>query len=208
MTENILRVILADDHALVMEGLLSLIANTPDIRVIATATDGERLLDAVERFKPDAVVTDIHMPYLSGTEVVGKIRAISPKTRIVFLTAYTDVQTLQDVIDTGAEGLLYKTDPPEQVLHAIRQVSLGQLVFPSSARKLLYRVQKEDTPLELSPRELDVLELVSHGKTNQQIAHELQISVSTVKFHLQNIYKALDVSNRTEAGYWYLNNQK
>jgi len=208
MTENLIRVILADDHALVTEGLQSLISNTHDIRVIATASDGERLLDAVERFKPDVVVTDIHMPYLTGLDVADKIRQKSAHTRIIFLTAYTDVQTIQDVMKTGAEGLLYKTDPPEQVLHAIRQVLLDQLVFPSSARKLLYKIQNESPHYEFSQREQDVLELVAQGKTNLQIAHDLQISVSTVKFHLQNIYKTLDVSNRTEAGYWYLNNQK
>lgn len=202
MAEKI-RIVLADDHALVLEGLRSLLAAVSDMHVVATATDGERLLDAVRRFSPDVALADIHMPYLDGLACLDKIRRMNPETRVLFLTAYSDGHTLRSVLMAGADGLLLKTDPPEQVIQAIRQVMAGQLVFPAAARRWLHLPQPEPA-IELSEREWEVLALLAEGLPNSQIAHRLHISSNTVKFHLQNIYQRLSVTNRTEASRWYL----
>jgi DNA-binding NarL/FixJ family response regulator len=203
-----IRVVLADDHALVLAGLRSLLAAEPDITVIATATDGERLLEAVERFHPDIVVSDIRMPYLDGINSLPHIRRISTDVRVLFLTAYTDDDTLQAALSSGVDGLLYKTDPPEQTIQAIRQVMAGQMIFPAAARRWLRASESQKPQIMLSQRESEVLTLIAKGMTNTQVARQLQVSVSTVKFHLQNIYRMLGVNNRTEATHWYLKNKK
>lgn len=197
-------VILADNHALVLEGLRSLISAEKDIHVLATATDGERLLDAVKRFDPDVVITDLQMEYLDGLACLTQIRQLCPQTRVLILTAYTDGQTMQSVLRSGADGLLLKTDPPEQAVQAVRQVMAGQLVFPAAARRWLHQTPALTPTVTLSEREMEVLELLAAGNTNAQIGKKLHVSVNTVKFHLQNIYQTLNVSNRTEATRWYL----
>jgi len=202
-----IRVVLADDHALVLEGLRSLLAQEEDIGVIATATDGERLLDAVARFSPDVVVVDVRMPYLGGIACLERIRASHPSTRVLLITAFDDPETLRTVITAGPDGLLLKCDPPEQVAAAIRQVMAGQLVFPAAARSWLRMPVKQEPEIQLSTRELDVLALVAEGRSNGEITRQLHISANTVKFHLQNIYQRLGVSNRTEASRWYLGRQ-
>lgn len=197
-------VVLADNHALVLEGLRSLFSAEENIHVLATASDGERLLDAVGRFHPDVVITDLQMEYLDGLGCLAQIRQICPQTRVLILTAYTDGQTMQSVLRSGADGLLLKTDPPEQAVQAVRQVMAGQLVFPAAARRWLHQAPVPPPAAVLSERELEVLELLAAGKSNAQIARQLHVSVNTVKFHLQKIYQALDVSNRTEATRWFL----
>ncbi|NKQ36331.1 MAG: response regulator transcription factor [Chloroflexi bacterium] len=201
-----IRVILADDHALVLEGLRSLLAAEPDIHIIATATDGDRLLEAVRRFQPDVVIADIQMPYLNGLESLPEIRRLSPTSRVLFLTAYSDDETIQAVLAARADGLLLKTDPPEQTAPAIRQVMAGQLVFPAAARRWLFAPRSPLPEIALSARELEVLAVVAQGLTNAQAAQKLHVSENTVKFHLQNIYQRLNVNNRTEASRWYLQN--
>jgi DNA-binding NarL/FixJ family response regulator len=205
MSEPI-RVILADDHALVLEGLRSLLAAEPDIHIIATATDGDRLLEAVRRFQPDVVIADIQMPFLNGLQSLPEIRRLSPASRVLFLTAYSDDETIQAVLSARADGLLLKTDPPEQTAPAIRQVMAGQLVFPAAARRWLFAPRPTLPEIALSARELEVLAVVAQGLTNAQAAQKLHVSENTVKFHLQNIYQRLGVNNRTEASRWYLQN--
>jgi DNA-binding NarL/FixJ family response regulator len=199
--DETITVVLADDHLLIVEGLRSLLSAEKDIRVLATASDGERLLDAVRRFQPDVAITDIRMDYLDGLACLQSIREISPHTRILILTAYSDGQTVQSVLTAGADGLLLKTDPPEQAIKAIRQVVAGQLVFPAAARRWLSPKEK---PVNFSERELQVLSLVARGLTNAEVAAQLHVSTNTIKFHLRNIYQQLGVSNRTEASRWYM----
>jgi DNA-binding NarL/FixJ family response regulator len=203
----LIRVIVADDHALVLQGLRSLLALEEDIRVVATATDGERLLEAVTRFQPDVVVCDVQMPYMDGLTCLAEIRRTRPETRVLLMTAFTDGETLQAAVSAGADGLVLKSDSPEQTVLAIRQVMAGQLVFPVAVRRWLFGAPPARDAAAgpgLSERELEVLELVAEGLTNAEITRRLHISLNTVKFHLQNIFQRLNVTNRTEASRWYL----
>lgn len=198
MTESPpLRIILADDHALVLEGLRTLISAERDLRVIATATDGERLLEAVERFCPDVVVMDLQMPYMGGTACLKQIRARQLPVRVLILSAFVDAHSMRAAIDAGADGYALKTDPPHATLAAIRQVAAGQIVFPQSARRWL--VPATPPPDALTEREQEVLALVAQGTSNAEIARALNMSANTVKFHLRNLYAKLGVTNRTEA---------
>jgi DNA-binding NarL/FixJ family response regulator len=205
MSNKAIQVVLADDHALVLEGLRSLLAAEPDMCVVGEASDGEQLLKVVERLQPTVVIADIHMPLMDGLTCLEHIRRISPQTRVLILTAYTDGDTLHAALTAGADGLLLKTDPPAQAVQAIRQVMAGQLIFPAAARRWLVRPPVAETPEPtLSEREIEVLALVAEGLTNSQVSERLHISENTVKFHLQNIYQRLAVTNRTEASRWYL----
>lgn len=197
-----MRIVLADDHALVLEGLSALLAAEPDLRVVATATDGERLLDALRRFKPDVAVIDLQMPYMDGPTCLRHIRAEGLPVRVLVLSAFGDAHSMRAAVEGGADGFALKTDPPRATLTALRQVVAGQMVFPQAARRWLMRPTAAD-PDALSEREQSVLALVAEGRSNAQIAQALSLSENTVKFHLRNIYTKLGVANRTEAAAKY-----
>lgn len=198
-----LRVALADDHELVLEGLRGLLANEADIEVVATATDGEGLLVAIEQHQPDVAVMDLQMAGMDGLRCLAEIRRRGLPVRVLILTAFSDGESIQSALEGGADGLALKTAPPRQTVEAVRQVGQGNLVFPPAARKWLVGHRPQPTEADLSAREWDVLELAAKGLTNPQIAESLVVSENTVKFHLQNIFQKLNVSNRTEAAGYY-----
>ncbi len=193
-----LRVALADDHALVLEGLRGLLANEPDLEVVGAATDGNGLLALLERQSVDVAVLDLQMPEHDGLKCLAEIRRRGLPVRVLVLTAFGDGESIQSALEGEADGLALKTDSPRQTVEAIRQVGQGYLVFPPAARRWL-RVHQPDPGPDLSPREWEVLELLARGLTNNHIAAALHLSDNTVKFHLQNIFQKLGVSNRTEA---------
>ncbi|MGH2524107.1 MAG: response regulator transcription factor [Anaerolineales bacterium] len=197
-----LRVALADDHELVLEGLRGLLANEPDIEVVAAVTDGNGLLAAIERCQPDVVVLDLQMPTLDGASCLAEIRRRGLPVRVLILTAFGDGESIQSALEGAADGFALKTAPPRQTIEAIRQVGQGNLVFPPAARKWLMGHRPQATP-DLSAREWEVLELAAKGRTNTEIAETLSVSENTVKFHLQNIFQKLEVNNRTEAAGFY-----
>ena len=198
-----LRLILADDHELVLEGLRGLLASEPDMEVVAIATDGASLLAALDRHQADVVVMDLQMPAPEGLNCLAEIRKRGLAVRVMVLTAFGDGESIQFALENGADGFALKTAPLRQTIDAIRQVGHGNLVFPPAARKWLWG-HRPDAPPELSVREWEVLELAAQGLTNPQIAENLSVSENTVKFHLQNIFQKLGVSNRTEAaGYFF-----
>ena len=210
-----LRIVLADDHALVTEGLRSLIDQQPDMVVIDVVNDGDQLLTLwAERQscheRIDGVVLDLQMPH-SGFEVLAalqKRREDGP--RILVLTAFADGETIQSVMQLGADGFALKTESPTQTLEAIRQVAEGRLVFPRAARRWMTSgklSEVQDAKSILSPRERDVLAALAQGKANSDIAEMLVVSENTVRFHLKNIYQKLYVNNRTEATAWYFQNK-
>jgi DNA-binding NarL/FixJ family response regulator len=193
-----IRIVLADDHALVLEGLRAILNAESDLHVVATATDGERLLEAVRRFSPDVVAMDVQMPFMDGLTCLRRIRAEEIPVRVLIISAFGDAQTLRAAIEGGADGFALKTDPPEVTLAAIRQIAAGHMVFPEAVRRLLIRKPAQD-PNALTDREEAVLALVAEGKSNAQIGVTLNLSENTVKFHLKNLFLKLGVNNRTEA---------
>ena len=199
-----LRIVIADDHPLVLEGLHGLLAGEPDMNVVATATDGERALDAARRFLPDLLILDLEMPFMGGFECLRKIRAAELPVRVLVLSAFGDAHSLRTAIEHGADGFALKTGAPEATLAAIRQVAHGHLAFPQAARRWLTESQSTVAAADvLTDREEEVLALLADGASNLQIAGRLSLSESTVKFHLRNIYSKLGVTNRTEAAARY-----
>ncbi|HNP71601.1 MAG TPA: response regulator transcription factor [Kouleothrix sp.] len=191
-------VMLADDHALVLEGLRGLLSRESDMEVVATVTSGAALIDELQYNRPDVIVLDLQMQDGDGLWCLEEIRRHGLPIKIVILSAFGDGGTIQTAWERNADGFALKTDPPRQTIATIRNVAHGQLVFPRSMRQ---------TPPEprggvlrrLTERERDVLRLLSDGHTNAQIAERLIVQESTVKFHVQNILQKLCVSNRTEA---------
>jgi DNA-binding NarL/FixJ family response regulator len=202
------RIVLADDHELVLEGLRSLIEAEPDMAVLAAAKDGGECVDAVRRHRPDVVVLDLEMGPMGGLQCLETLRAEHPGVRVLVLTAYSDGESMRAALEGGASGFALKTEPPQQTVTSIRQVSRGQLVFPQAARRWLLRSHAPAEPTQPTDRELEILALVSEGLTNAQIGRRLRVSDNTVKFHLQNVYLKLGVRNRTEAAAWFLRHRQ
>jgi DNA-binding NarL/FixJ family response regulator len=195
------RIILADDHPLVLEAVRALLDGQPGLKVIAAATDGRQLLDLTGRLKPDLVILDLQLPGVNGLDCLRRIKQFDPAIQVIVLSAFGDAETVRAVVQAGAEGFVLKTDPPGQVINAIRQVLSGQLVFPRSARRWL---QPEQARPDLSDLDRQLLGLLAEGRSNEQIARTLNVSPNTVKYYLKNLFRKLGVGNRTEAVSWYL----
>lgn len=209
--EQIIRVVLADDHELVLKGLRGILKQEPDMDVVGSAMNGRDLLQEVRNCQPDVAVIDIQLPDMTGLECLAQIRRENLPTKVLILTAFSDGESFQSALELEADGIALKTEPPAQTVAAIRQVFHGQLVFPRAARRWLIshaRPKAEPNSQLLSEREDEVLALVAQGMTNAQIAERLVLSENTVKFHLQNIYQKLGVGNRTEAAAIYFLQQR
>lgn len=207
---NKTQVVLADDHALVTEGLRSLIDRQPDMEVVHTVYNGDELLAYLAQTSAvDVAVIDIQMPY-SGLKVLAELRAQEHPVRILILTAFADGESIQSALQLGAEGFALKTEPPQQTIEAIRQVAQGRLVFPRAAQRWMSMQRSGQTKNEsqLSEREEEVLKWLAQGLPNQEIAAKLVVSENTVRFHLKNIYEKLHVTNRTEAVAWWFRSKR
>lgn len=195
-----IRIVLADDHALVLEGLRGLLDAEPDMRVIDMVTDGAALLESLHRECPDVVVLDLQMPTHDGFSCLEAIRKMELPVKVVILSAFGDGETVQSAWEGQADGFALKTDPPRQTIATIRNVAHGQIVFPRAIRQSISGEHRLPGRLaQLTPRERAVLTLVAEGLTNATIAQHLFIQESTIKFHLQNIFQKLGAANRTEA---------
>ncbi len=203
------RVLLADDHALVTEGLRALIDRQPDMEVVQIVQDGHELLKLLEHsIAVDVAVIDVQMPF-NGLDALAEIRRRGLPVHVLILTAFADGESIQKALQLGAEGFALKTESPNQTIEAIRQVAQGRLVFPRAAQRwmLSSRAPAGSTP-DLSQREVEVLEKLARGLPNAEIAAELTVSENTVRFHLKNIYEKLNVTNRTEAVAWYFRDHR
>ncbi len=198
-----IRVLLADDHAVVRAGIRQFMERAGDIHVVAEAEDGEAAMRLVEQFAPDVAVLDIQMPRTSGIEVTRWVRAHHRSVGVLVLTAYDDDPYVMAVLQAGANGYVLKTASPDEIVQAVREVYLGKSVLdPSIAQKVMGYVsgQAHVAPVEsLTDRELEVLALAAKGYTNKAIGVQLGISDRTVQGHLAHIFERLRASSRTEA---------
>jgi len=201
-----IRVVLADDHAVVRKGIREFLEAEGDIIVLAEATDGDSTLALVQEHSPDIVVLDIQMPGRNGIEVTRALRTAGSSVAILILTAYDDDPYIMAGIQAGANGYVLKSAAPDEIIRAVRAVHEGQsAVDPAVAAKLMAYLAGQrrapPTPMAegLTDRELEVLALVAKGLTNRAIGHQLGISDRTVQGHLANIFGKLGASSRTEA---------
>ncbi len=200
-----IRVLLADDHAVVRKGIREFLEEDASIRVIGEASDGEEALTLIARDQPDIAVFDIQMPRLNGMDATRRVKTDFPNTRVLILTAYDDDPYIFAALRAGASGYLLKTSSSDELVQAIHVVAAGESALsPAVAKKLVQRAaggeQARDEMIEpLTDRELEVLRLAAKGLGNKQIGSALSISDRTVQGHLANIYSKLQVQTRTEA---------
>src|SRR6266571_190090 len=202
---QVIRVLLADDHALVREGTRRLLETENDVEVVAEAASGEEAVDAAKKLHPDIALMDIAMPGMGGIEATRVIKASCPETAVLVLSAYDDEPYLMALLDAGAAGFLLKNVHGQELIQAIRAVARGESVLqPSIAEKMMRRLSARPDlaprlPNLISEREFDVLRLAARGLPNKEIAARMGLSIRTVHSHLANIFMKMQVGSRTEA---------
>ncbi|HZS77051.1 MAG TPA: response regulator transcription factor [Ktedonobacteraceae bacterium] len=202
---DIIRILLVDDHALVREGTRRLLETESDFAVIAEASNGEEAVDMARRLHPHIAIMDIAMPGMGGIEATRVIKAHSPETAVLVLSAYDDEPYLMALLDAGAAGFLLKSVHGQELIKAIRAVARGESVLqPSIAEKMMRRLSTQTGTVQrpanlLSEREFDVLRLAARGLPNKEIASRMGLSIRTVHSHLANIFMKMQVGSRTEA---------
>jgi DNA-binding NarL/FixJ family response regulator len=202
-----IKILLAEDHAVVRESIRESLMRESEFKVVGEACDGEEAVKLAGQLLPDVILMDISMPGLNGIEATKQIKALHPSVAILILTAYDDEQYIFSVLSAGAAGYLLKDVGVAELVEAIKTVYKGDSVlYPTIAKKVLqkFRASKENTAKEkpedlLSERESTVLKLAAKGLSNNEIAHELHLSVSTIESHLRAIFNKLGVGSRTEA---------
>ncbi len=201
-----IRIVLADDHWLMRDETRRILEQYDGLQVVGEAEDGQQALELVESLRPNVAILDIRMPKLSGIEVVHRIRESTPETKVLILTAYDDDDYILTLMEAGVKGYLLKTARANELIDAVQAVHTGETVLhPAVSAKVasLWARQKDSLKQELavniSPRELKVLELAAKGLRNKDIADKLNISVRTVEGHFGSIFTKFSVSSRVEA---------
>lgn len=202
-------VFLADDHAVVRAGLEALIGTEEQMTVVGTAADGQDAIEKVALVDPDVILLDLQMPRKSGIEAISAIKTVNPQARILVLTSFSDDDKVFAAIKAGASGYLLKDATPEELLEAIRQVHSGKSsLAPEIARKVIQELNRPSplppTEEPLTEREVEILQLVARGFSNQHIAEALVISERTTRTHISNILAKLHLANRTQAALYAL----
>jgi DNA-binding NarL/FixJ family response regulator len=201
-----IRVLVADDQAMVRAGFRMLLAEEPDIEVVAEAENGLEAVDKAVRFDPTVILMDIRMPELDGLQATRRILESDPAARVLVLTTFDLDEYVYEALQAGASGFVLKDDPPEQLLTAIRTVAAGDaLLSPAVTKRVIRefsRIQRPEPPEgleELTEREHEIFELIALGRSNAEIADELVISETTVKTHVTHVLQKLGLRDRVQA---------
>ena len=199
-----IRVLVVDDHVVVRRGIRALLATVDAVEVVGEAQDGQEALEKVDTLRPDVILLDLLMPRMDGIEVTCRVIARDPDARILVLTSFAADDKVFPAIKAGALGYLLKDTGPDHLVRAIHQVYRGESsLSPAIARKVLQELSrpsdKPPTPDPLTEREVEVLQVVARGRSNQEIAAELMISEATVRTHVSNILGKLQLASRTQA---------
>jgi DNA-binding NarL/FixJ family response regulator len=200
----VIRVVVVDDHAMVREGLASVLAADGDIDVVAAAANGSEAVDLVRTHEPAVVVMDLSMPVMDGVAATRAVREAMPDTRVLVLTSFTDRDRVRRALEAGATGYQLKDAEPADLRAAVRSVDAGFAPLDPRVAGALLPEHARDSGL--SAREREVLQLVTEGRANKQIASALGISEATVKAHLGSIFRAIGVADRTSAALWARDN--
>jgi DNA-binding NarL/FixJ family response regulator len=199
----VIRVLLADDHGVIRDGLGRLIEALPDVELAGVAADGEQAVDRARALRPDVVLMDLEMPRLDGIQATKRILEERPETAVLVLTSFSDRPRLMGALEAGACGYLLKDVSSDEVAEGIRAAARGESPLDPRAARTVLAARREPDPLEgLSAREREVLALLVEGMANKLIARRLGISEKTVKAHLTRIFRVLDVTDRTQAALW------
>jgi two-component system nitrate/nitrite response regulator NarL len=213
-----LRVLLVDDHNLFRSGVRALLARQPDFEVVGEASDGLEGLKRARQLRPDVVLLDLHMPGLTGREIVRDLVQDLPETRVLMLTVSEDTEDLIETLKSGARGYLLKNIDADYLVDALRRAARGEAVMsPQMMDKLVFGLQEpglEAPPPaapagkdRLSPRERGILALLAQGASNKEIAREINLAESTVKIHVQSILRKLGLSSRVQAAVYAVENR-
>lgn len=199
---QMIRILLADDHEMVRIGVSAYLQAQPDMEVVAEATNGQEAFDLSLEHRPDIILMDMVMPIMTGAEATAAIIKEWPQAKIMIVTSFLDDDKVYPALEAGAISYLLKTTNAKQIADAIRQTANGTPVLePEVTSKMMKRLRQTDRPLheDLTEREREILLLIAQGKANQDIANELFIALKTVKTHVSNILAKLEVQDRTQA---------
>jgi len=198
-----IRLLIADDHAVVREGLERLVATFDGVELVGAAANGQEAVDRCRAVEPDVVLMDIEMPVLDGIAATRTIAAAQPGVAVVVLTSFSDREQILRALDAGAVGYLLKDAEPDEIAKAVRAAARGEAPLDPRAGRALLSARSASSPLDgLSEREREVLRLVAQGLPNKLIARELSISEKTVKTHLTSVFRTIGVTDRTQAALW------
>ncbi len=195
-----IRIMIADDHAVVRQGLRMFLALDPTLEIIGEASNGKEALEAARQLKPDVILMDLLMPVMDGIEATAAIKRELPDTEVIALTSVLEDASVIGAIRAGALGYLLKDTKAEELIQAIKAASEGQVqLSPQAAARLMREVRAPESPEALTDRETEVLRLLAQGRSNKEVAHQLTIGEKTVKTHVSSILAKLNVSSRTQA---------
>jgi two-component system NarL family response regulator len=195
---HIIRVVIADDHPVVLQGLTAILKSAKDIKVVGEATDGDQTCELYDQLSPDVLMLDLRMPTKDGLEVVAELmsRPRVPKPRIIVMSTYRSEEDIRRALAAGAKGYLVKGVSPQQIREAVRRVAEGEVFLPPT---IAAKLAESMSHPELSKRELEVLQYIANGRSNKEIGTILYISENTVRGHVKSILAKLDAMGRTEA---------
>lgn len=196
----VVRVLLADDHSVVREGLRMFLGRDPDLEVVGEAANGLEALEQTRRLRPDVVLMDLLMPELDGVSATTAIRAELPEVEVIALTSVLEHEMVIDAVKAGAIGYLLKDTQAAELRRAIKAAASGQVqISPQAAAFLLHSIRTPEAPMTLTRREAEVLRLLARGHSNKEMARQLQVVEDTVKTHVRHILDKLGVQSRTQA---------